>query len=67
MERFCSMLQRSLRSRVHPWSNLNKSLLHAVYLEQLGVRYNLQDELQHVGDRTDDGPIGYERVLEGCK
>lgn len=66
MERFCGMLQRSLRSRVQPWSNLNRSLLHAIYLEQLGVRYNLQDELRHVRDRIGDGPIGHERVLENC-
>ncbi|KAF9222843.1 hypothetical protein BS17DRAFT_767596 [Gyrodon lividus] len=65
MERFCGMLQHDIRSRARPWSNLNKSLLHMVYLEQLAVRYNLSDELARVDDRTDDGPIGYERILDG--
>ena len=62
MERFCGMLQRSLLSHVQPWSNLNKSLLHAIYLEQLGVHYNLQDELQHVSNRIDDGVENYSVV-----
>ncbi|KAF8836319.1 hypothetical protein BDN67DRAFT_862971, partial [Paxillus ammoniavirescens] len=35
MERFCGMLQHAIRSHARPWSNLNKSLLHMIYLEQL--------------------------------
>lgn len=67
MERFCGMLQRELCSRSQPWSNLNKVLLHRTYLEQLKVRYDLTDELANEDDREDDGPIGYERVLDDCK
>ncbi|KIK73740.1 hypothetical protein PAXRUDRAFT_83079, partial [Paxillus rubicundulus Ve08.2h10] len=39
MEHFCGMLQNSLQSQSRPWSNLNNSLLHMAYLEQLGVCY----------------------------
>ncbi|KAF9221683.1 hypothetical protein BS17DRAFT_844439 [Gyrodon lividus] len=62
MECFCAMLQNPLKSHSQPWSNLNKSLLHVAYLEQLGVRYDLSDELAQLDDQTDDGAIGYERV-----
>ncbi|KAF9219637.1 hypothetical protein BS17DRAFT_760578 [Gyrodon lividus] len=54
MERFCAMLQNSLKSRSQPWSNLNKSLLHVAYLEQLGVCYDLSDELAQLDDRMTD-------------
>ena len=60
------MLQQNLRSRTQPWSNLNKTLLHAIYLEQITVRYNLRDELIKHGERQDDGPINHERVIAGC-
>ncbi|KAF8833262.1 hypothetical protein BDN67DRAFT_917366 [Paxillus ammoniavirescens] len=65
MERFCGMLQNSLQSRSRPWSNLNNSLLHMAYLEQLGVRYDLSDKLGQLDDQPDDGPIGYEQVVDG--
>ncbi|KAH7917964.1 hypothetical protein BV22DRAFT_1187293 [Leucogyrophana mollusca] len=45
MERFCGVLQSGLRSRRHPWSNLNKRLLHMTYLDQLTARYDLTHEL----------------------
>ncbi|KAF9487453.1 hypothetical protein BDN71DRAFT_1367081, partial [Pleurotus eryngii] len=35
MERMCGVLQMGLRSRVQPWANLNKRLLHMTYLSQL--------------------------------
>ncbi|KAJ7203049.1 hypothetical protein GGX14DRAFT_399018 [Mycena pura] len=37
-------LKASLHSK-RPWSNLNKNILHMAYLEQLGVRYDLEAEL----------------------
>ncbi|KIK79589.1 hypothetical protein PAXRUDRAFT_834023 [Paxillus rubicundulus Ve08.2h10] len=64
MEHFCAMLQNNLRSHSHPWSNLNKSVLHMAYLEQLTVNFDLSDELEQPDDRKDDGPIGHERVLD---
>ena len=67
MERFCGMLQNSLRSRSRPWSNLNKALLHRTYLEQLRMRYDLSEELANEDERENDGPIGYERILEDCE
>ncbi|KAF7374016.1 hypothetical protein MSAN_00282000 [Mycena sanguinolenta] len=45
IERFCGYLQASLRSRRHPWANLNNHVLQLAYLEQLGARYDLTDEL----------------------
>ncbi|EGO30536.1 hypothetical protein SERLADRAFT_412356 [Serpula lacrymans var. lacrymans S7.9] len=46
MERYCGYLQAGLHSRRFPWSNLNKRVLHAVYLSQLKLKYNLDDELK---------------------
>ncbi|KAJ7224885.1 hypothetical protein C8J57DRAFT_1253129 [Mycena rebaudengoi] len=45
VERYCGFLQSGLRSRRFPWANLNNNILHVAYLEQLGVRYDLDDEL----------------------
>ncbi|KAJ7052722.1 hypothetical protein C8F01DRAFT_1065494 [Mycena amicta] len=45
MERYCGFLKCGLTSRVYPWSNLNNRVLHYTYLEQLGVRYDLTEEL----------------------
>ena len=67
MERFCGMLQNSLHSHSRPWSNLNKVLLHCTYLEQLRMRYNLLEELKNKDEHEDDGPIGYEHILEDCE
>ncbi|EGO29008.1 hypothetical protein SERLADRAFT_412703 [Serpula lacrymans var. lacrymans S7.9] len=46
MEWYCGYLQAGLRSHRFPWSNLNKQVLHAVYLTQLKLKYNLDDELK---------------------
>ena len=50
MEQFCGMLQNSLHSWSHPWSNLNKVLLHCTYLEQLWMQYDLSEELANEGE-----------------
>lgn len=53
MERFCGYLQAGLRSKRYPWANLNKSVLKLAYLEQLGARYNLENELStHKRDKS---------------
>jgi hypothetical protein len=43
MERYCGYLQASLRSHVHPWTNLNHRVLHKAYLEVIDVFYGLKD------------------------
>lgn len=45
MERFCGFLKRSLSCKRYPWSNLNNRILNLAYLEQLAVRYDLDEEL----------------------
>ncbi|KAJ7477663.1 hypothetical protein FB451DRAFT_1032869 [Mycena latifolia] len=45
VERYCGYLQQGLNSRWFPWANLNNRILRTVYLEQLGARYDLEDEL----------------------
>ena len=67
MEQFCGMLQRNLHSRIHPWSNLNKNLLYSIYREQLAVLYDVAEDLRQFDDRDDHGPIGYERIVDGCR
>ena len=66
MERFCATLQRSLQSRVQPWSNLNKSLLHMIYLKQLAAPYDVLEELTGHDEHDGDDPIGHEHVIAEC-
>ena len=67
LERFCGILQTGLRSRVHPWSNLNNRVLHMSYLQTLALRYDIDDELSVVGTHADDGPRRNERTYPGCE
>lgn len=59
-----------LRSRVQPWANLNKRLLHMTYLSQLSCRYNVEEELS-VGTRDVPGKLDTvtcsERLYENCE
>ncbi|KAL1709322.1 hypothetical protein EV121DRAFT_195203 [Schizophyllum commune] len=45
MERFCGRLQSSLRSRRDPWSNLNERVVAVARLDQIKLKYGLDDEL----------------------
>lgn len=65
MERYCGFLKAGLRSRRFPWANLNNRILHFAYLEQIGVRYDLTDELELYGRRT-RGPSSSELVFKNC-
>lgn len=67
MERYCGMLQRSLRSQTQPWSNLNKVLHNNIILEQLSTRYDVTEELAWWDDHNEDGLAGSERTFGKCK
>jgi hypothetical protein len=41
MERYCGSLQGRLRSRSHPWANLNNQVLNRAHLDMIDMRYNL--------------------------
>jgi hypothetical protein len=66
MERYCGVLQAGLRSRSAPWANLNNLVLHKAYLEQLGVLYDLDEELSSV-KRAKGSLSRTEFVYDGCK
>ena len=53
VERFCGDLQRGLRSKSQPWANLNKRVMKMAYLEQLAVRFDLEEELS-IGEATSE-------------
>ncbi|KAJ7621835.1 hypothetical protein B0H17DRAFT_1290387 [Mycena rosella] len=61
MERYCGFLKAGLRSRRFPWANLNNRVLNYAYLEQIGSRYDLTDELEIFGRRS-RGPSQSEKV-----
>ncbi|KAJ7124120.1 hypothetical protein C8R43DRAFT_1147581, partial [Mycena crocata] len=61
MERYCGFLKAGLRSKRFPWANLNNRILNYAYLEQLGSRYDLADELEIHGLRS-RGPSQSEHV-----
>ena len=64
MERYCGYLQAGLRSRTHPWANLNNRLLHKAYLEQIDIYYDLQDDLTIT---SSTGLKRGEKIIEGCR
>lgn len=66
MERYCGFLKAGLRSRRFPWANLNKRVLNYAYLEQIGNRYDLADELEIFGRRS-SGPSKAEKVYANCE
>lgn len=45
MERYCGSLQRAMRSRRFPWSNLDEHVVATAQLAQVKLRYNLEQEL----------------------
>jgi hypothetical protein len=63
MERYCGYLQSGLRSRVHPWANLNNRILHKAYIDQIDIYYGLDDELKTTSSQ---GLSRTERLIEGC-
>ena len=65
MERYCGYLQAGLRSRTHPWANLNNRLLHKAYLEQIDIYYDLQDDLTTTSSTGMDLKRG-EKIFEEC-
>jgi hypothetical protein len=40
--------------KTQPWANVNTCILHSAYLEQLGLQYNLDDELATDSQKDSD-------------
>jgi hypothetical protein len=64
MERYCGYLQAGLRSKTHPWANLNNRVLHKAYIEQIDIFYNLDKELNITSNRH---LSKYEMVFDQCE
>ncbi|KAG1745048.1 uncharacterized protein EDB91DRAFT_1236456 [Suillus paluster] len=45
LERYCQKFKIALKSRVQPWGNLNKEVLYMMYLQQVVLRYDVQEEV----------------------
>lgn len=45
LERYCQKFKIALKSRVQPWGNLNKEVLYTTYLQQVVLRYDVQEEV----------------------
>ena len=65
MERYCGYLQAGLRSRSHPWANLNNRILHKAYLDQIDIYYDLEDDLT-ITSKSKDLRRG-EKVFDDCQ
>jgi hypothetical protein len=63
MERYCGYLQAGLRSRTHPWTNLNNRILHKAYLEIIDIFYGLEDESTIASKSSSEKETNY----PGCK
>ncbi len=67
MERYCGYLKHGLQSKRHPWANLTKRILHASYLSQLSVRYDLDIELESAEYRDPKTCSQFERQYDNCE
>ena len=65
MEHYCGYLQAGLRSRSHPWANLNNRVLHKAYLDQIDIYYDLEDDLT-ITSEPKDLRRG-EKVFDDCQ
>jgi hypothetical protein len=45
MERYCGSLQPAIRSRRYPYASLDRHVIEKAQLTQIGVVYNIADEL----------------------
>ncbi|KAI0669694.1 hypothetical protein C8Q78DRAFT_1193260 [Trametes maxima] len=45
MERFCGRLQPAIKSRLHPWSSIDRRILALIQITQVKLKYRLHDEL----------------------
>ena len=61
MERYCGYLQAGLRSKTHPWANLNNWVLHRAYIEHIDINFNLDNK----GNIT--RLSRYEKVFDECE
>ncbi|KAI0071733.1 hypothetical protein K474DRAFT_1606413, partial [Panus rudis PR-1116 ss-1] len=65
MERYCGILKHALKSRKHPWRNLDEYITQKAYLTQLRFKYTLDDELGYVQDNNE--LKRGERIIHECK
>ncbi|KAJ7307666.1 hypothetical protein DFH08DRAFT_927436 [Mycena albidolilacea] len=42
---YCGFLKGALRSKQLPWANMNNTILHGAYLEQLSAQFDVEKEL----------------------
>ncbi|KAJ7057459.1 hypothetical protein C8F01DRAFT_1152228, partial [Mycena amicta] len=71
MERYCGFLKHGLHSRKRPHANLSRRLLHLMFVEQIGLRYDLTEELaifrplRKAVTKTERKFPGYPRAILG--
>ena len=46
MERFCGNLQPAIKSRRYPWASIDNRILVLAQLTQVGLKYDMQQELR---------------------
>jgi hypothetical protein len=67
LERYCQKFKIALKSRVQPWRNLNKEVLYMMYLQQVVLWYDVQEEVSLSIRRDWSQLTTYETVFEDCK
>ena len=66
LEHYCGTLKTALKSKRHPWGNLNKQVLNITYLQQMRVRYQVLQELPSYSWNNTEQVSEYELELEDC-
>lgn len=61
MERFCGHIQRSIRSRRYPWSEIDNYVKYQSQLRIISLKYNLGGQLNLARTRRED------RMSEGVR
>ncbi|KIM89532.1 hypothetical protein PILCRDRAFT_2726, partial [Piloderma croceum F 1598] len=64
IERMCGDFQGHLGSKSAPASNINKHVLHGAYLDQLGNRFDMSNELSEVGKKP-KGALSQNETIKG--
>jgi hypothetical protein len=59
MECFCGHIQRAIRSRCYPWTEIDNYVKHQSQLRIITLRYNLDDQLNFCRRRRDENMLGH--------
>jgi hypothetical protein len=61
-ERYCGYLTPAIKSRRHPWTNIDSHVVNMAHLQNVTIKFNIESELS-----LKPKPIDRGHYIEGCK